>query len=73
MSEEKNTVTIKAAKYPFVVACDQCRTEYLNWPGSTPCCGSIAYEVVCGEAAMTHPLVVGALAEGKDIQKPYAL
>ena len=64
-------VIIEPAKYPFVVACAQCHHEYLNWPGSTPCCGSIADEVVCGEAAMTHPLVLAAKEAGKDLNERY--
>lgn len=27
----------------FWVECDVCKTQYKNWSGSTPCCGSIAY------------------------------
>lgn len=29
----------------FTVQCDQCRQQFDNWVGSTPCCGSIAYLV----------------------------
>jgi predicted ATP-dependent serine protease len=29
----------------FWVRCNVCGTQYLNWSGSTPCCGSIAYIV----------------------------
>jgi len=29
----------------FTVACNVCGNWYENWFGSTPCCGSIAYEV----------------------------
>lgn len=65
-------LSICLAEYPFVVACDQCRMEYLNWPGSTPCCGSIASKVCAGAEAMEHPLVKAAIAEGRNINKTYA-
>jgi len=29
----------------FWARCNVCGTQYLNWSGSTPCCGSIAYIV----------------------------
>lgn len=29
----------------FTVECNVCKQWHDNWVGSTPCCGSIAYEV----------------------------
>jgi len=29
----------------FTVQCNVCSQQYNNWVGSTPCCGSIAYQV----------------------------
>ena len=29
----------------FIVECNVCKQRYINWTGSTPCCGSIAYIV----------------------------
>ena len=29
----------------FTVECNVCGHRYLNWSGSTPCCGSIAFIV----------------------------
>jgi hypothetical protein len=29
----------------FTVECDTCGKHYLNWSGSTPCCGSITFIV----------------------------
>lgn len=33
----------------FWVQCNVCKTEYKNWTGSTPCCGSIAWLVEEGK------------------------
>lgn len=30
----------------FWVECNVCKNHLLNWTGSTPCCGSIAYRVL---------------------------
>ena len=35
MTEEKD----------FWVQCNVCKTQWKNWVGSTPCCGSIAFLV----------------------------
>ena len=32
----------------FIVECNVCRTQYKNHVGSTPCCGSIAFDVESG-------------------------
>ena len=32
-------------KKDFTVECNVCKQRYINWTGSTPCCGSIAYIV----------------------------
>lgn len=29
---------------PYFVKCDACGVVFENWPGSTPCCGSLASE-----------------------------
>ena len=29
----------------FWVECGVCGTQYLNWSGSTPCCGSLTFIV----------------------------
>lgn len=36
---------MKDTKENFTVACNVCGNWLENWVGSTPCCGSIAYEV----------------------------
>ena len=29
----------------FTVECNVCKQHYVNWTGSTPCCGSLAFLV----------------------------
>lgn len=29
----------------FTVECNVCKQHYVNWTGSTPCCGSLAFIV----------------------------
>lgn len=64
--KDPNTIRIRSANLPFIVACNQCRREFLNWPGSTPCCGSIAYESASGDQARAHPLYLASVEKGND-------
>lgn len=36
---------IESTEENFTVECNVCKQWLENWVGSTPCCGSIAYEV----------------------------
>lgn len=47
----------------FYVRCNCCGTEYENWSGSTPCCGSIAYIVEDGKVTDNISLFVQILKD----------
>ena len=36
---------MKNKEEAFTVECNVCKQQYVNWVGSTPCCGSLAYLV----------------------------
>lgn len=40
-------------EYYFWVECNVCKTQYKNWVGSTPCCGSVAYIIVGEEISFS--------------------
>ena len=39
---------MKNKEEDFTVECNVCKQHYINWRGSTPCCGSLAYLVENG-------------------------
>ena len=47
----------------FWVQCAVCKTQYANWVGSTPCCGSIAYLMDDGKPTKNITLF-GSVDEG---------
>ena len=55
-----------SSKDDFWVECNVCKTQLKNWIGSTPCCGSIAWLVVDGEA--TNKISLYGSVNGDDIK-----
>ena len=39
---------MKNKEEDLTVECNVCKQHYINWRGSTPCCGSLAYLVENG-------------------------
>ncbi len=50
----------------FWVECNVCKNQLLNWTGSTPCCGSLAYLVEGG--VVTKNISLFASINGLDIK-----
>jgi hypothetical protein len=42
--------TVSVVDGEYIVECDVCKQQYINWAGSTPCCGSIAWLIEDGIA-----------------------
>lgn len=42
-------IKVKEPDNDFWVECNVCKTQYKNWIGSTPCCGSIAWIIEDGK------------------------
>ena len=55
------------AKKNFWVACRVCGSQYKNWVGSTPCCGSLASLVDDNGNATDNVVLFGSL-NGSEIQ-----